>query len=417
MRRLYGATILALTGCAFPHALERVAIDENAVVARTTDTVALLNILRARDGLPLHFTSFTRLSGNVDFAANASAGASVGLNKNGGDNSLSLGTGASIGSNPNFDVAIHDGQEFQRGILQPIAPTTINYYLRQGWRRDLLTYLLVRRVEFTIAETPPEGSGLKKGDVVAAIDNVPDQPDDAARFRNFVRCYTLAPASRPGSETPLLAVKDTAKLDIGDLAKIDGDKLDLGKGPGGKDGDADWIVRLSAAGETVKLMRTESAPADCATNAGVAGRSAETRLQRLTLAAPGNRNATLAHAEVIVEVDGKPVKVVTSVDMIFRSAEGVIYFLGEYAREASVGRHPYVLSPHAGTAVGEPLLILLPGRGDRYDLTATLNGKSWHVPTTGAGRSYQVITLVEQLFNLQKAGAAGPQSVAVRVLN
>lgn len=426
---------LALSGCAFPQALQRVAVDQNVVVARTTDTVALLNILRAREGYPLHFTSFSRLSGNVAFSASAGANTSIGLDRNSGSDSVGAQTGTGVATNPSFDVTIHDTQDFQRGILQPIDPKVINFYLREGWRPDLLTYLLVQRVDFTVAErveVPGQAGAppivFKAGDRLAAIDNHPDEPGDAERFAAFVGCYTLAPASVSGTETPLLPMKDTGTPGIAGVALLDGSRLDLGQGPSG--GARDWIVRKSAAGETVTLARAPGAATSCGDQIAVVGDSAESvsggggrSLFRLESLAPRDplhalrlRDGAVASALVTVNANGRPVTVKASVDVTFRSVEGVIYFLGEYSRvpRERPWKPAFTIVSH-GEA--EPLLLILPGRGARYDLSAELNGAAFHVPAHGAGKSYSVITLVEQLFNLQKSASSQPQSTAVRVVN
>ncbi|MEY2882673.1 MAG: hypothetical protein RL490_397, partial [Pseudomonadota bacterium] len=120
-------------------------------------------------------------------------------------------------------------------------------------------------------------------------------------------------------------------------------------------------------------------------------------------------------AEVSFTRGGETRTVKTDVAVTFRSVDGVIYFLGEYARGAlASGKTIYTID--IGDGGVEELLVVRRGRGGRYDLNAELNGNPYHIPRDGAGRSYEAITLVEQLFNLNKTGQAVPLSTAVRVL-
>ena len=63
--------LLMLAGCAVPGTLQKLAIDQNRVVARTADSQTLRNIVRAKRSRPLHFTSIARISGNIDLTATA----------------------------------------------------------------------------------------------------------------------------------------------------------------------------------------------------------------------------------------------------------------------------------------------------------------------------------------------------------
>lgn len=412
LRRIAGPllAVLALSGCAFPGQLQQIAVEQNQVVANTADSLTLLNILRASEGRPLHFTSISRISGNVDFGVTGAVGAGIEIS-GGSAASLSPAAGAAISSNPNFDLTIHDSQEFQRGIMQPIAPEIISYYLRTGWRSDLLTYLLVERIDF-IAEgdTVIDGRAFKDGEVVSSLENDPADPAAVQQFRAFVACYTLSSSQRPGDSLPLKKFSEMQPVGMSDLALLDGAKLDLGKGPGSSTATDDWVVRKQAGGQAVGLTRTQGAGCAGQTVAVRGGGSIKARIDPAVATIDPRKTKTV---DVLIEGRAAPVK--SSIDITFRSVDGVIYFLGEYARASRDGRTIYEI-PNSAAGL-EPLLLIAPGRGGRHDLSAELSGAAWHVPADCRCRSFQVIALIEQLFNLHKSGSAVPLSTAVRVVN
>ncbi len=423
MQRLTAlALALLISGCAFPRALEHIAVDQNEVVAQSANRVTLLNILRAKDDRPLHFTAISRLSGNV--SAELNAGANLSAQLSGAPNtSTNPFVGGNVSTNPSFDITVFDSQEFQNGILQPIAPSILNFYLRTGWRPDLITVMVVQRIDFraTRPTTIPSAVGggdivVQSGESLAALINQPTQADAAARFKAFVECYRLGPVQRQGEDLPLQRFKDMPNPSLADLTKLDGKTFDLGKGPnaGASNQSADnWVVRKSAGGETVKLVREHSTD--------IAASDMRCGAIEVSLADGGGTVATVSitpdatKAVLHIMRGGKAENIDATVDVTFRSVDGTIYFLGEYAR-ATVGKDPMIY-PIATNDGYEPLLVIRRGKGGRYDLNAALNGSDYHVPATGAGRSYEVITLVEQLFNLNKKGASVPLSTPVRLVN
>lgn len=360
---------LSVTSCAVPQRLEGLAIDHNQVVANTADSLTLLNILRAREGRPLHFTSISRLNGNVSMSATGNVGSSAVIS-GGTLATVSPGISGTLASNPGFDITIYDGQEFQQGILTPIDAKTIKFYLGTGWRADLLTLLLVERIDFVLvadAKAAPVtigGKPFRPGETVATLNNDPVLAQSAAQFANFVACFTLA-APRAGDADAIGLARTNNPDCQGQQVAIEG--------------GAAVAARLITDGPTI----------DLADPAGVAVRI---------------DGSTTLRAQPVVR---------------FRSVDGVLYFLGEYARATRQNpQQPiYVIPGRPGrNERDEPLLTIVEGRGDHYDLSAEIDGTAWHIPADSR-RSHQVIALIEQLFNLNKKGVTPPLTTAVRVIN
>ncbi|MEM8724458.1 MAG: hypothetical protein AAGE86_02950, partial [Pseudomonadota bacterium] len=133
----------ALTGCAFAPQLQRVAMDQNQMVAEVEDELTLLNIVRASHRFPLHFTAVSEVNGNVEVSGSLGLDAAL---KSGVD-TFEPGTGLGAKTAPNFRATVLATEKFQRGIQQPITAQTVAYYLDAGWPDQLIMALFVERVD------------------------------------------------------------------------------------------------------------------------------------------------------------------------------------------------------------------------------------------------------------------------------
>ena len=97
--------------------------------ASAGDSQLLLNILRARDNIPVHFTDLSVIHGSIQMSA--SAGASVPV-ANVGTNPTTIAPLVNGQSSPSFDVGTLDTQEFTKGMLTPVDPNVIRQLFNQG---------------------------------------------------------------------------------------------------------------------------------------------------------------------------------------------------------------------------------------------------------------------------------------------
>jgi hypothetical protein len=141
LRLAAGLALAVLTGgCALEQTISAHAIAYNHSVEQATDTLMLLNILRARDQAPLHFTTIGSIRGGF------SLGAGIGY-----DGSTGLGNGllpnASASTSPGFDIGPLDRQEFARGLMRPLDPALFRVLWDRNMPDQLLIYLLVSRFD------------------------------------------------------------------------------------------------------------------------------------------------------------------------------------------------------------------------------------------------------------------------------
>lgn len=382
-RWLAAAAALVLPGCAMSPQLQRVAIDHNQMVAETEDELTLLNIVRASHRFPLHFTTFSEVTGN----ASISVGGSVGASLDPGPDSYSTGMSAGASTSPGFRLGVLSTETFQRGIQQPIGSDLVAYYLDAGWRDELIMALLIERVDF-----------VAPGDDGAPVHSVVNEPPSAGEFARLICSYRLV-------SVPTAASRPLARFDQLFDQRVIEDRS-------GSAGD-----RRTEITDFLSLL----------------GRD-DLTFQGETIYLKGTRNsANLARLETSRCADGARFEAPAG-DLEarprFRSALGIIYFLGEYAREAqrdglrNVYGLPFIDDDCGNGNSKRPLIDIRSGAGAGY-VDADFRGSRYYVPDVDDGdcayfdqaRSMQVIALVQQVLNLQKSADDLPASVTVTGLN
>ena len=148
---------LLLPGCSLSGAIGAHSIDYNGSVETATNTLLVMNVLRARDRAPLHFTTIGAIHGA--FSLSAGLGYDLTAVNNGVQPALLAA------SNPSFDIGPLDRQEFARGLLRPIDPALFRLLSDRGVPDALLLHLLVARFD--------EGPGGR---------SIPNDPADPAPF-------------------------------------------------------------------------------------------------------------------------------------------------------------------------------------------------------------------------------------------
>lgn len=236
-----------------------------------------------------------------------------------------------------------------------------------------MTLLFVERIDFVLVDSSGNGTpasvagrSVRPGDMIPSLNNDPVLADSARQIGSFVRCFTLVP--------PLAA---------------------------------------GAQGIGIGRCRARDCSGQTFNTAGVASVTArlDADVTTVDLADPGG---------VALRIDGGNTRIMVRPVVTFRSVDGVLFFLGEYARaseDKGAAAPIYTLYARPGRKeLDEAFMTINKGWGSRFDLTAELEVVAWHIPADSR-RSHQIIALVEQLFNLNKAGSAAPLSTAVRVVN
>ncbi|MFY9822108.1 MAG: hypothetical protein WAM82_12050 [Thermoanaerobaculia bacterium] len=408
--------LLALGGCSSHRQLAVQAVDFNLTVEKAQNEMLLLNVIRAKDRLPMYMTGIASLSGNVSTSFSAGVPgtyiSSKGIGIDTITRSVTPSPGAAISANPTFSLAVLDTQEFMRGFLAPVSTDLLAYYWNRGWPLDLLMYLLVQEVEIV-----PQGGGPTQ-----VLRNYPDSADtnlDGVKsFGSWLQKF-LAGNPRLVNVTtwanvgpPLL--KDSVS-DAGKLIQITKEGMRLCPF---QEQDKDFYQLQSSRTELRFAREPESGPSK---------------------ACNPKETATVAPDAGKIDTTLEDSK---TASFVLRSPEGLVYYLGELMRVANRSKSPKIaylcIQGHM-----QPIFVAFPtgrckdtqvqadaGRGG-YSVPQSLEpgdekeckeGELQLVDATSeksceGGRSMQALRLLSQLMSLQKSAKDMPSAAVVRLIN
>lgn len=127
------ATLLsaALGACSGSPLIDFHAADYRETEASAGDSQLLLNILRAKDDLPIHFADLSIIHGSIQMTASATATLPF-ANLAGSTTPSSVSPTLGAQTQPTFDVGTLDTQDFTRGMLSPVSPQIVKQLFDQG---------------------------------------------------------------------------------------------------------------------------------------------------------------------------------------------------------------------------------------------------------------------------------------------
>jgi hypothetical protein len=165
-----------LSGCLSPLAMHRAVLQYDRTVSQVESEMLLLNIARARQGLPIHFTAVSSVAATFDFRTNAGIGSQ--LFENGGPvfakNFYSLNFGASVAENPTVSIVPIQGEAFTKRILTPMDEAKFEFLINQGLEPAIIVRLMAR------------GIGVEWGEVRTFSLNLPHRREEYREFRRRV---------------------------------------------------------------------------------------------------------------------------------------------------------------------------------------------------------------------------------------
>jgi hypothetical protein len=137
---------LAVTGCLSPITLNRAVTTYDEAITDAISKQLLINIARAHQHQPIHFTGVSNIAATFDFRVNA--GATPAFT---GEASRALMPifGGSVAENPTISIVPIEGEEFTRRLLTPYQETKFLLLLRQRYDIDLLLRLMAQELRVT----------------------------------------------------------------------------------------------------------------------------------------------------------------------------------------------------------------------------------------------------------------------------
>jgi hypothetical protein len=149
------AAVLALGACSQEVTISQWASGYDKAMETASNENMLLNMVRAAYNQPLHFATVAVVRGNGQVSPSIGASATLpfqhflDLGTTSSQAVLSPSASLSVSGGFNFDMASLDNSEFVSGLLTPISPTTVHYYVAGGIPREVLFNLLIDRVTVT----------------------------------------------------------------------------------------------------------------------------------------------------------------------------------------------------------------------------------------------------------------------------
>jgi len=163
---------LAVTGCLSPITLNRAVTTYDEAITDAISKQLLINIARAHQHQPIHFTGVSNIAATFDFRV--SAGATPAFTGEAGRALMPI-FGGSIAENPTISIVPIEGEEFTKRLLTPYQETKFLLLLRQRYDIDLLLRLMAQ--ELRIRENGQE----------VAYHN---RPEDRTGYEMFRRVVT-----------------------------------------------------------------------------------------------------------------------------------------------------------------------------------------------------------------------------------
>ncbi len=203
--------MLALSGCAVPVPLDRAVIAYEETTDESVSQQLLLNIARARNNQPIHFTSISSIA--ATYRVSASAGLTPALTgERGGLVVPAIGTATE--QSPTISISPMQGDEFKTRLLTPFREAQLTLLLRQGYDVDSLLRLLGAEIhvegehELKYTNRPSDKSGYEGfRRVVAQLSAIQDRDALFVEPLHFNHTWTV-PESSVTPETYEATYKD-----------------------------------------------------------------------------------------------------------------------------------------------------------------------------------------------------------------
>ena len=145
-KRIHALTLLCglmVSGCLSPITLNRAVTAYDDAVTDAISKQLLINIARAHQHQPIHFTGVSNIAATFDFRV--SAGATPALTGE-ASNALMPIFGGSVAENPTFSIVPIEGEEFTQRLLTPFQESKFLLLLRQRYDIDLMLRLMTQEL-------------------------------------------------------------------------------------------------------------------------------------------------------------------------------------------------------------------------------------------------------------------------------
>jgi len=213
IRNAAAVIAIGLAGCTSIIPLDHAVVAYDTSTAESVERQLLLNIARARNNQPIHFTAVSSIA--ATYRVTTSAGIGPALTGNRGGLVVPI-LGTSAESSPTISIAPMQGDEFTQRLLTPFREAQLTLLLRQGYDVDSLLRLLGAEIHLdhptggdTIHNNRPsdrEGYQVFRR-IVAHLSSIQDQHALYVEPLHFTHNWTI-PEAQVTPETYASIYKD-----------------------------------------------------------------------------------------------------------------------------------------------------------------------------------------------------------------
>ncbi len=400
------ATALTLGACS-QYGVANRAISVNKGLESANNRMLLLNAVRASKRYPRVYSEVTQI--NTSDPVSGSLGLQVPF---GGDakSNFVLNPQLTLGSGTTLQISPLDKQEFTRGITTPTDLETLNYYLRQGWPKEMLFHMFIRtmridnacdktnfNLSFVESEKPTDESEksivCKTGDQTkearVRINDPSKKPEDQKRFREFrnelrdMISHGLEVRARKFTKVP------------------------------------DW--RETTVVETVEWKQEGETMSDGTKFVTTREKDKPTKSSELFLGFKLPSNQDNAPFKCLPDLDDPDSCYIEITVDPLRSPEAMIFYMGELI-ETQINSKPNFIpsvkrrlpSKDEEDKEEVPLLLVTTGRpSGGASVKVSHEGQTYAIPRANAGRSMSVMSLVSLIFGAQREADELPTTPTV----
>jgi hypothetical protein len=202
---------LSLYGCATVDRFSSRAVDYNHEVETVQKTGLLLNVMRAAYRQPLQFIDVTTITGLASAQGGATAGLPLGGVRGTGAELFTLAPVISFSGGPSFTIAVLNTQDFYKGILTPITPQLVDWYIQAGFPPVLIFTLFLNEIDFNAQQLPAARNDFETNESGTDL----EYNDFARKLRSLVQLGLSTEAVKKVETIgPRLSYNDVRKLKV-----------------------------------------------------------------------------------------------------------------------------------------------------------------------------------------------------------
>ena len=430
--------LVFLGGCASTEQVAKSVLDGNLAQEMASNQLILLNIVRASQRSPMHFTRISTVRLPVG-AGNPTFGLPIPF---GADRTHLYTLSTQFGITQGVDTTVQDSQEFMQGISSPVQATLLQYYLDQGWPQSQILHMFVR-----VMQIYRKDPGVDEPQLIGQLENYPATRQKMQAFQEAVESmadcsfsFETVPRATPyGPMIEAASFKDLkamAALRAADVAIVPVDSA-------GNVTDTKTVTqyRLAKAGKETEFSLSPKLGRKCAgvlvphsARAGAIGGPATPQAAENALVVPlrtGTFSGDLSH------VFSKPLPSTAGgtatyhASLTLRSPEAMLYYLGEIVRAQikaqDEGGDPATAAPFLGengwlasapSSHNQALFRVERAASNMTAVSVDYLGRTYALPRSSeSDRTMHTLWLVTQVLSLQNKGTATPVTSNVRLVN